>query len=242
MGEYHVSESAEVGRGCTFGRNVVVEEGASLGDGVVLGHGAVVLGGVSLGDGVEVGPCAVLGRQPKGGSSSVRTAGPGGPLLIGAGGTVGASAVIHAGTVFEEECYVGDLAAVREGCVFRRGALVGRLAAVEEECSVGERSRVMTGAYLTGGTVLADGVFIGPYVVTTNDRYMSMWKDKKYSAPVIGSGAAVGAGARLLAGITVGERAVVGMGAVVITDVPPGRIFAGVPARDVGEARSVEDA
>lgn len=242
MGDYYVSDSASVGRGCRFGRNVVVEDGARLGDGVELGHGAVVLGGVSLGDGVVVGPCAVLGKQPLSGASSVRAAGTGGPLVIGAGSVVGASAVLHAGTVFEENCYLGDLAAVREACRFGRGALVGRLAAVEEECSIGAGSRLMTGAYVTGGTIIEEDVFFGPYAVTTNDRYMSMWKNKTYEGPVLKRGAAVGAGARLLAGVTVGERAVVGMGAVVITDVPAGRIFVGVPARDAGEARGLNDA
>lgn len=49
--------------------------------------------------------------------------------------------------------------------------------------------------------------------------------------------ASVGAGACLLSGIAVGGGAVVGMGAVVIEDAPAGRVYVGVPARDVGEVR-----
>ena len=64
-----------------------------------------------------------------------------------------------------------------------------------------------------------------------------MWKEKVYKGPTIRKNAAIGAGANLLAGIEIGEDAVVGMGSVVITDVPPRRVFVGVPAHDAGEVR-----
>ena len=238
-GAAFVSDEASVGRNCLFGHGVVVEAGARIGDGVVLGHHVVVLGSTSLGEGVEVGPSAVLGKEPRSAPSSARGSGRGGVLTVGAGSTIGASAVLHNGTEFEENCYVGDLAAVREGCHFSEGALIGRHACVEEDVRVGRRSRIMTGAYITGGTTVGEGVFVGPMVTTTNDRYMNMWKDKSYAGPTIGSNAAIGAGAALLSGITVGEWAVIGMGAVVLTDVGPRRIFVGVPARDAGEIRKV---
>lgn len=232
-----VSDNAQIGSGCRFGRNTVVEAGARLGDGVILGHGAVILKDTWLGDGVEVGPCSVLGKAPRSAPSSVRKAGRGGALKIGGGSIIGASTVIHNGTEFEEDCYVGDLAAVREDCRLETGVLLGRLASTESDVRVGRGARILTGAYLTGSTIIEEYVFIGPNVTTTNDRYMSMWKDKTYAGPTVRTRAAIGAGASLLSGITVGEWAVVGMGAVVVTDVPPRRIFVGIPARDAGEAR-----
>jgi UDP-2-acetamido-3-amino-2,3-dideoxy-glucuronate N-acetyltransferase len=80
-------------------------------------------------------------------------------------------------------------------------------------------------------------VFIGPKVITTNDRYPTLKKEKIHRGPTVKRAAEIGAGACLLAGITVGELALVGMGAVVVTDVPDGRLYIGVPARDAGEAR-----
>ncbi|MBU1669851.1 MAG: N-acetyltransferase [Actinobacteria bacterium] len=227
-----------MGRGCVFGHGVVVEAGARLGDGVTLGHGAVVLGDAHLGEGVTVGPGSVLGKRPRAAASSTRGAGPGGPLLIGEGSVIGAGTVLHSGSHFEPECFVGDLAAIREGCEFGRAALVGRMVAVESDVVVGARARIQTAAYITDLTVIDDEVFIGPRVVTTNDRYMSMWTSKTYLGPILRHGAAIGAGACLLSGVTVGEKAVVGMGAVVVTDVPAGRIYVGVPARDAGPVGS----
>lgn len=237
MKDYLVSPKAEVGRDCHLGYHVVVEDGAHLGDGVVLGHGTVVLGDAWLEDRVEVGPYSILGVPPRSSPISARPCGPGGRLYIGPASRVGASAVLSAGSVFGPCCYIGDLAAVREGCVFGESTVVGRSVSVENDSVVGSRVMLQTGAYLTGDCHIEDDAFIGPAVVTANDRYMSMWKEKVYRGPLVKRFAAIGAGACLLAGITVGEYAVVGMGAVVTGDVPPGRLFVGTPARDVGEAR-----
>lgn len=239
MPERYVSDSADVGAGCRFGYNVVVEGGAHVGNGVILGHGAVVLPDAWLEDGVEAGPYSVLGKPPRGSGTSATRPGPGGRLFLGAGTVVGASAVLHSGTSFEERCYIGDLAAVREGCGFGRESVVGRLVQVENDAAIGARVRLQTGCYVSGWSTVEDDVFVGPGARTTNDRYMSMWKEKAYQGPVVRRGAAIGAGACLLAGVTIGEYAVVGMGAVVVTDVPPRRIFVGVPARDAGEVRGV---
>jgi len=237
---YTISEEATVGSGCTFGHGVLVEAGAVLGDGVALGHGAVVLEGTVLGEGVEVGPLSVLGKKPKAGASSRHPVTHEGPLKVGAGSIIGANAVVYAGTTFEQDCFVGDLAGVREKCRFGRAALIGRAVIVEDDVEVGAKTRVQSGAYITGAVRLGEAVFIGPRVITTNDRYPLSRGDKVLRGPTVENGAAIGAGACLLAGITVGEMALVGMGAVVVTDVPPGRLFIGVPARDAGEAKRTE--
>ena len=232
-----IPPGADIGEGCDFGHNVVIEEGAHIGNGVILGHNAVILRAAWLGDGVQIGHSSVIGKPPRSGACSRRKAGRGGALRIGAGSVVGAGAVLHSASTFAEECYVGDSAAVREGSTFGRGSIVGRLASVEEEVVVGARVRIMTGAYITGQCLIEDDVFIAPCVVTSNDRYMSMWEDKVYEGATIRRAAAIGAGASILAGVTIGEEAVVGLGAVVIEDVPSGRIFVGSPARDVGKVR-----
>ena len=237
MTEYHVSDGADIGTGCRFGYNVVVEEGAHLGDGVVLGHNAVILSDAWLEDGVEVGHSSVLGKPPKGSATSARPPGPGGRLTLGAGTVVGASAVLHSGTTFGQGCYIGDLAAVREGCAFGDDTVLGRLVQVEYDSTIGKRARIQTASHVTGNCIIEDEVFFGPGVQTTNDRYMSMCKEKVHLGPTIRRGAAIGGGACVLAGVTIGEYAVVGLGAVVVTDVPSKRIFIGVPARDAGEVR-----
>ncbi|MDD5748890.1 MAG: DapH/DapD/GlmU-related protein [Actinomycetota bacterium] len=231
-----VSKKATVGLNCDFGLNCVIEDNAILGNGVVVGHGAVILSGAHVGDGVQIGANSILGKPPLSGISSTRPVSKWSSLEIGNGSVIGCSAVLHAGSFFGENSYVGDLAAVRENCSFGEAVIVGRLCSVEDSVSVGARARIQTGAYLTGETTIEEDVFVGPYVVTTNDKYLSLCPRPVFKGPIFKRAASIGAGACILSGVTIGEGSVVGMGAVVIKDVPPGRIYAGVPARDIGEA------
>ncbi|PKQ28392.1 MAG: UDP-3-O-(3-hydroxymyristoyl)glucosamine N-acyltransferase [Candidatus Anoxymicrobium japonicum] len=233
----YFSDSASVAPGCHFGENAVIEDDVVMGMGCELGHNVVVHRGTRLGEGVKVASNAVLGKPPSASATSRRGVDEVGVLVVGAGTIIGASVVINSGAEFAKNCYIGDLAAVREKCVVAEGVIIGRMVVLESNIKIGARARIQTGAYITGETVIEEDVFVGPYVVTTNDRYMSMWTSKTYAGPIIKRRAAVGAGANLLSGITIGEAAVVGMGAVVVTDVPPKRVFLGVPARDAGEAR-----
>src|SRR5450759_1765996 len=235
--DYYVSKDAQIGAGCHIGNNAVIEDGAAIGQGVTIGHGAVILSGTVIGEGCEVGSNSTLGKQPRAAAASTRSVEAVSPLRIGPDCVVGSSCVIYAGSTFESECYVGDLAGIREQCALAKAALVGRMVTMESRVTVGACSRIMTGAYITGETTIEEGVFIGPKVVTTNDRNLDMSRDAIFKGPTVKARAAVGAGACLLAGITIGEGAIVGMGAVVIDDVPAGRLYVGVPARDTGEVR-----
>jgi acetyltransferase-like isoleucine patch superfamily enzyme len=192
-----------------------------------------------LGRRAEVGPNTVLGKRPRAAASSTRDVEEAGALVIGDDCVVGASCVVYAGSSFGPRCYIGDQAGIRENCVFEEEVLIGRMVSVEADVTVGARSRIMTGAYITGETTIEDDVFIGPMVVTTNDRYVTMWKEPEFKGPTIKRGAAVGAGACLLSGVTIGEGALVGMGTIVTRDVPEGRIFRGVPGCDAGVVRKI---
>jgi acetyltransferase-like isoleucine patch superfamily enzyme len=235
--DFTVEKGASVGERCTIGTGAVIQEGAVIGDRVTIGCGAVILSGTRLGDCCEIGSNSTMGKQPRAAASSTRSVEAAGELVLGADCVVGSSCVIYAGTTFGDECYVGDLAGVREGCTLARAVLIGRMVTVESSVTVGEASRIMTGAYITGETTIEEGVFIGPRAVTTNDRYMTMWEKPVFKGPTVRRDATIGAAACLLSGITVGEGSLVGMGAVVIEDVPPGRVYVGVPARDAGEVR-----
>jgi acetyltransferase-like isoleucine patch superfamily enzyme len=235
--DYYVGKLAEVGANCRIGTNAVIEDGATVADGVTIGPGAVIMSGTRIGEGCEIGSNSTLGKQPRAAAASTRTVQPAGELVIGPSCVIGSSCVIYGGASFDAECYVGDLAGVREKCTLARAVLIGRMVSLEADVSVGAGSRIMTGAYLTGETIIEDDVFIGPKVITTNDRYMAMWKQPVFAGPTVKRKASVGAGACLLSGITVGEGSVVGMGAVVIEDVRAGRVYVGVPARDAGEVR-----
>src|SRR5207237_5730501 len=85
------------------------------------------------------------------------------------------------------------------------------------------------------GVRLEDDVFIGPNVTFTNDLFpRSRQRPEKFLETRVERGASIGANATILPGITIGEQAMIGAGAVVTRSVPPNAIVRGNPARIVG--------
>ncbi|MFN7106042.1 MAG: DapH/DapD/GlmU-related protein [Pyrobaculum sp.] len=156
-----------------------------------------------------------------------------------AGAKVGKSAVVRWGVVIYEEVEIGDgvemghNVLIRELSKLGNGVKVGTQTVIERGVKIGDGAWIQSMAYIPNGTVIEEGVFIGPNAVITNDRYPP---SRRLAPVVIRKGAVVGANSTLVAGIEVGEGAVVAAGAVVTRDVPPGVVVAGVPARVVAAA------
>jgi acetyltransferase-like isoleucine patch superfamily enzyme len=97
---------------------------------------------------------------------------------------------------------------------------------------IGRHCKIEAFAFIPPGTVIEDYVFIGPQVSITNDKSPNLLKPKWTSMPVtIKRGAVIGANSAIIAGVTIGEEALVGAGSVVTKDVPPKAKAYGNPAR-----------
>lgn len=135
------------------------------------------------------------------------------------------------------------LAQVREQAVLGRNCIIGRGAYIGAGVVVGDNCKIQNYALVYEPASLADGVFIGPAVVLTNDTYpRAITSDGEIKSafdwvPVgvtIGRGASIGARAVCVAPVTIGAWATVAAGAVVVSDVPSHALVVGVPARRVG--------
>lgn len=105
---------------------------------------------------------------------------------------------------------------------------------IEGDVVIGNRVTIKSGVQLWNGLRVEDDVFIGPNATFCNDRYpRSKQLPGKWETTRICRGASIGANATLLPGITIGEGAMVGAGAVVTRDVLPGSVVVGNPARPV---------
>ncbi len=106
---------------------------------------------------------------------------------------------------------------------------------IENDVIVGDRVTIKCGVQLWDGLRVESDVFIGPNATFTNDRYpRSKQHLAEYPRTLIKRGASVGANATITPGIVIGEKAMVGAGAVVTHNVPPHAKVVGNPARIVG--------
>jgi acetyltransferase-like isoleucine patch superfamily enzyme len=121
---------------------------------------------------------------------------------------------------------------VLPGAVIGAGCNINSHCFIENEVVLGDRVTVKCGNQLWDGLQVEDGVFIGPNVTFTNDKYpVSGNRAYHRLACTVKAGASIGGGAVILPGITIGEGATVGAGAVVTRDVPAGATVVGNPAR-----------
>jgi UDP-2-acetamido-3-amino-2,3-dideoxy-glucuronate N-acetyltransferase len=138
---------------------------------------------------------------------------------------------------------VWHLAQVREDATLGANCIVGRGAYIGTGVSMGDNCKVQNHALVYEPARLADGVFVGPAVVFTNDTYpravnpdgsLKDASDWDAVGVTVDEGAAIGARAVCVAPVRVGAWATVAAGAVVTRDVPAFALVAGVPARRVG--------
>lgn len=150
-------------------------------------------------------------------------------LIIGKNAFIRSGTKIYTGVKIGDSFKTGHNAFIRENTEIGNNVLIGTGSVLDGNCRIGNNVSIQTCAYITAFTTIEDDVFIGPRVVTTNDKYMVT--GARLIGPIIKKGARIGANATLLPGIVIGEGAVVGSGAVVTKDVPPHVTVAGNPAR-----------
>lgn len=227
------------------GPGLLLGEGVQIGDEVSFGANVVVHQGTIIGDGCVIDDHVVLGKRPRLAVRSSSAAGAPLPaLVLEAGVTVSAAAIVFAGTRLAGGVIVGDQAYVRERVEIGAGSVVGRGSTIDNDVRVGARVSVQTSVYLTAQSLVEDDVFIGPGATTTNDNTAGRHaRGEGLRGATLRRACRIGAAAVLTPGVEVGEEAFVAAGAVVTSDVPPRRVVIGVPARivrEVGDADLLE--
>lgn len=130
--------------------------------------------------------------------------------------------------------FVWQFAVILENAVIGENCNINSHTFIENDVIIGDRVTVKSGVYLWDGILIEDDVFIGPNATFTNDKYpRSKQYPQEFQKTVLKKGASIGAGAIILGGITIGEKAMVAAGALVTKDVPPFTLVKGVPAQIV---------
>jgi acetyltransferase-like isoleucine patch superfamily enzyme len=135
------------------------------------------------------------------------------------------------------------------GCQIGDGTKIGSFVEIQKGASIGARCKISSHSFICEGVEIEEGVFVGHGVMFINDTYpkavgedggLQTEADWKLIRTRVKTRASIGSNATILCGISIGEGALVGAGAVVTKDVPDYAIVAGVPARVVGDTRTRE--
>ena len=162
---------------------------------------------------------------------------------------IDSSVQVHATADVEPDVTIGPRTAIWNRAQVRSGArigsdcTIGRDAFIDVGVVVGDRVEIQNAALVYHGVTVGDGVFIGPGAILTNDRYpravtstgeLARAEDWEVSPIRLSDGCSIGAGAVVVAGVVVGEYAMVGAGAIVTRDVPNYALVVGSPAHRIG--------
>ena len=131
------------------------------------------------------------------------------------------------------------------GCEIGDETKIGAFVEIQKGAKIGRRCKISSHTFICEGVTIEDEVFVGHNVSFINDRRpraanpdgsLQTEADWTLERTIVRRGASIGTGAVILCGLEIGERAIIGAGAVVTKDVPADAAVAGNPARALPNA------
>ena len=158
------------------------------------------------------------------------------------GATKKGSFFIHSSSFVDEGVSIGDGTKIWHFCHILSETTIGKNCSFGQNCvvggsvKVGSRVKVQNNVSIYKGVEIEDDVFLGPSMVFTNiinPRAFITRKDE-FAKTHLKRGCSIGANATIVCGVTIGEYAMIGSGAVINRNVKPFALMVGVPARQIG--------
>lgn len=146
------------------------------------------------------------------------------------------SAIVDAGAQIGEGSRVWHFVHVCGGAKIGKGVSLGQNVFVGNKVTIGDHCKIQNNVSVYDNVHLEEGVFCGPSMVFTNvynPRSLIERKDQ-YLDTIVKKGATLGANCTIVCGVTIGEYAFIGAGAVVNKNVPAYALMVGVPAKQIG--------
>lgn len=150
-------------------------------------------------------------------------------LRLGNDAVIRAGSVIYGGSVIGENLETGHGVVIREenriGDKFR----IWNNSTIDYGCVIGNNVKIHCNVYIAQFTTIEDDVFMAPGVMVANDLHPLCSRCMK--GPTIKKGVRIGINVTILPGVIIGEKSLIGAGAVVTGDVPPCSVVVGNPGR-----------
>lgn len=201
---------------------------AKLGNQVEVGAFTIIHDNVILGDRVKIGAYCELGISTP--------LGDGTPLIINNDSCVRSHSIFYESSAFGAGLVTGHHVTVRENTTAGNSFQIGTLCEIQGDCEIGEFVRFQSNVFVSKKTKIGNYVWVLPYVVFTNDPTPP---SNQMIGCVVEDFASICASSTILPGITVGQYSLVAAGACVTKNVPAHLAVAGVPAKIIGDAKSI---
>jgi len=150
--------------------------------------------------------------------------------------SIHSSAIVDEGAVIGDDSRVWHFAHVCAGAKIGKGVSLGQNVFVGNKVEIGDYCKIQNNVSVYDNVTLEEGVFCGPSMVFTNvyNPRSLIERKNEYRNTLVKRGSTLGANCTIVCGITVGEFAFVGAGAVVNRDIPAYALVVGVPAKQIG--------
>jgi acetyltransferase-like isoleucine patch superfamily enzyme len=142
-----------------------------------------------------------------------------------------------------EDAEIGENTIIRDfvnifGCKIGDYCKIAPFVDIQKGVVIGDRCVIEPFAFIPTGVTIEDNVFIGQHVCFMNDKEPNArTPDWELLPTTVKKGASLGAGSIIMCGVTIGEKAMVGAGAVVTKDVPPNTVVVGNPAKPLRKVK-----
>jgi acetyltransferase-like isoleucine patch superfamily enzyme len=140
---------------------------------------------------------------------------------------------------FGSNCVLRNFIFIGDNCVFGDRVRISNFCNIDRGCKIGNDVNFQYGVYLPQDTLVGDNCFFSVQVGVLDEKYPAAGRQVR--KPVkFGKNVVVGGGAKFIGGISIGDNAVIGMGSVVIRDVPDNAVVAGVPAHIISNRKDYD--
>ncbi|MAC33023.1 MAG: N-acetyltransferase [Haliea sp.] len=152
------------------------------------------------------------------------------------------SVIIHSSAIVDGGAQIGDGSRVWHfvhvcgGAKIGKGVSLGQNVFVGNKVTIGDHCKIQNNVSVYDNVHLEEGVFCGPSMVFTNvyNPRSLIERKSEYRNTLVKKGATLGANCTIVCGVTIGEYAFIGAGAVINKDVPAYALMVGVPAKQIG--------
>lgn len=146
------------------------------------------------------------------------------------------SAHVDENSLIGEGCKIWINVQIRENSKIGKNCIISKDVYIDCNVSVGDNCKIQNSVSIYNGVEIFSNVFVGPNVSFTNDKIPRAFNDDwKISKTIVKKGVSLGANSTIVCGVTIGEYAMIGAGAVVTKDVPPYTLVVGNPAKEFGK-------